>query len=636
MPYSPESERVLDRLVSSFDALLVGQEDAKRALLLAILSRQHVYLEGEPGCGKSLLIEGLARLVGARAFVIAFHRDIREIDLLGDPVLSRQKTERGELLRRDLAPGPLLSSEIAVLEELPRAPGEALGPLLRILADRKALGRNLPLECAFATGPPEVSAVLHGAPIDPLEPSQLDRFALQVRMRGLLRQRQWRSAERVIARSADGGSLPGTGSLRDDPTALEAVIDTAERHQLQAEAAVLEIAAPVRSAYLDLIEKLRDRAATLKGSEGSVLLSDRTFGRSIWDVVRAHARLRRATRVEIEDLRALRLMVARRLPEALQQELDQMIEELVEEDSPEVQIAVSGSQVIAGPAYAGEGKPTDTPRTAAILEQDEEAFDLEPERRELSVAAEVGILMEALIGRIERGRNDPETDPGGQPRSYRPLRRLDELLDGDLIEAILYAEGRLPGAPRTYHRKRRNAGGAMIVLRDISASMAGTLATWAGEVVAGIVRVAAQRRMRVGYIEFHHKAVDYPVAGRLLNRSYSRLFELAAASRTLGQTNYEAPLRMALEALKGGMGRNRHIVMLTDGLPIIGDPTVRKERALAKKLGVQLHTVFLGSGDCPPVLDELSRETGGLRFQARPDARGQLLISEREELRKVS
>ena len=45
---------------------------------------------------------------------------------------------------------------------------------------------------------------------------------------------------------------------------------------------------------------------------------------------------------------------------------------------------------------------------------------------------------------------------------------------------------------------------------------------------------------------------------------------------------------------------------------------MRRERALARELGVKVHTVFLGLGECPAVLDEISRETDGLRFAARP------------------
>ena len=233
------------------------------------------------------------------------------------------------------------------------------------------------------------------------------------------------------------------------------------------------------------------------------------------------------------------------------------------------------------------------------------------------------------MGRIERGRIDPDTDPGGQPRGYRPLRDLDELIDADVIEALLFAEGRLPGAPRTFERKRRSAGGAVAVLRDISASMAGRLTVWSSQVVLGILRVAARRRMRVGYVEFHHRALPHEVGGRLLHRSYSRLAEQAGQAKAVGQTNYEAPLRTALEGLRGGSGRNRHIVLLTDGLPIIGDTTVRRERQLAHRLGVALHTVFLGNGDCPPVLDDISLETAGLRFCGRPTAGGGLRLEER-------
>jgi hypothetical protein len=69
--------------------------------------------------------------------------------------------------------------------------------------------------------------------------------------------------------------------------------------------------------------------------------------------------------------------------------------------------------------------------------------------------------------------------------------------------------------------------------------------------------------------------------------------------------------------------------MLTDGVPVVGDPTIAAERALARRLGVRIHTVFLGVGDCPAVLDLISRETGGLRFAARPGADGRLRVRER-------
>ncbi len=70
-------------------------------------------------------------------------------------------------------------------------------------------------------------------------------------------------------------------------------------------------------------------------------------------------------------------------------------------------------------------------------------------------------------------------------------------------------------------------------------------------------------------------------------------------------------------------------MLLTDGVPVLGDPYVRRERALARELGVKVHTVFLGLGECPEVLDEISRETRGLCFVARPRPDGRLTVLER-------
>ncbi len=243
--------------------------------------------------------------------------------------------------------------------------------------------------------------------------------------------------------------------------------------------------------------------------------------------------------------------------------------------------------------------------------------------------AEVGALLVALSGRIERGRAETREHPGGSPRGYRRLRRLDELLDADPLEATLFADGSLPEGPRVFRRERREAGGSLAVLRDVSASMEGRLSRWAGQVVAGIVRLGARRHLRLGYVEFNHEATRFAAEGRFFHRRYPHLLALAARSRAEGRTNYEAALRVALEEFQRRPGRNRHVVLLTDGIPVLGDPEVARERALAVDLCVRIHTVFLGLGDCPPVLDAVSDETGGLCFRGHPTPEGGLQVRER-------
>ena len=603
-------------LRTALGRVLVGQDDAATGLTLALLAEQHAYLEGPPGCGKSELAAALAALSGARTHTLVFHRDIRETDLLGDVLLSRHRHRGHERLRRELIPGPLLQAEVALLEDLPRSPGEALGPLLRILAERHALGQTLPLESAVATGPLEQVE----APIDPLEPGQLDRFAVQLRMTGLLTGELFDEAAVLLERAA---------ARRPAAATLSPAMTAPTRKAAQRAAATLRIEPRTIDAYHRLLDRLRQRSAD-ESASGDRLMSDRSFSSAALRLVRAHAFLRGAPAAAPRDLGAIRYMVAHRLPDEVQEDFDHILEELLG-DPPNVTMTETGAQM---PGAQSQGDDSDGAAAAAPASDswiDDQADVPAPPTLfgPPPPPAQVDPLLRALVGRIERGRIDPDTDPGGQPRGYRPLRDLDELIDADVIEALLFAEGRLPGAPRTFERKRRSAGGAVAVLRDISASMAGRLTVWSSQVVLGILRVAARRRMRVGYVEFHHRALPHQVGGRLLHRSYSRLADQAGQAKAVGQTNYEAPLRTALEGLRGGSGRNRHVVLLTDGLPIIGDTTVRRERQLARRLGVALHTVFLGNGDCPPVLDDISLETAGLRFRGSPVPGGGLRLEER-------
>lgn len=606
----------LERLRAALDLAVHGQDDAKLGLLLALLAREHAYLEGPPGCGKSALARALASASGARRAELAFHRDASAAELLGEVHLRRESRAPGERIAIELALGPSASAELLLLDDLSRAPGEALGSLLRVLAERRFAGRALPLETAIATaGPPDLESYA-----DPLEPTQLDRFAIQLRMRGLVGARRFALARALLDRELEASPPP---------------LDTEMRHSLQRRAAALPIEPAARAALLRAVERL----AVAAGSE-TALLSDRAFARAAPAVLRAHALLRGGERVTPEDVRALRFMLARRVPEALEPEIPALLEDAIRAD-PEADRGAPGTRPAAaadrtGNAPGAGGAPPSATIPVESLEARNTSLASVPpvaSARGDDDAAGVESLTRALAGRLERGAVERGDDAGGSPRSFRRMRRLDEILDADPVEALLLLEGRQPGGARVYRRERRNAGGAIALLRDVSASMEGRLARWAGQVVAGLVRVGARRRMRLGYIEFNHESERFASGGVFFHRRYRRVLALAQRRRAEGRTNYEAPLRTALGELRSTAGRERHIVLLSDGVPVLGDPTVRNERALARRLRVKVHTVFLGSGECPAVLDEISRETDGLRFEARPGPGGRVTLRERDERR---
>jgi MoxR-like ATPase/Mg-chelatase subunit ChlD len=585
----------LDRLRAGLEASAVGQARAKRALLLGLIARQPVLLWGPPGCGKSRLARALARLAGARCAEPVLHRDLRGEDLLGDPLLLREAAGSGERIRRARLPSPFQDAEVWLLDGITGAPNAALAPLMRRLDARSPL----PLELLIAT------ADLPAQQRETLEPAWLDRFPLRVRMSGLLSGRCWKEARALL--ELDGGETETA-----EPLAAH------ERHALQRAAAALPFARGIERAWLAILDGLR---AVLEPSEAA-RLSDRALLATAPPLLRANALLRGAPRVELEDLVLARELLEPRVAPGRRELIDAALAPLERrpvEAAPPAAVGQSGS-----PGETGGGVQHARPTELRVVSAEVGALAGPPLRE-----ADVDALVHLLEGQWARGRRGRAEDPAGAPRGQRRMRGLEEFPDADPLEAWMYAQGRWPGEPRVWRRERRGSG-ALVVLRDVSASMEGSLGRWAGEVSAALVRGAQRGSLRVGYVEFDHEATVYRERGRFFARDLEALLAAVAQARSGGRTNYQAPLCAALRELRRVPGAERHVVLLTDGLPVAGDPEVRAERALARRMGVRVHCVFIGLGAGPPVLERLAQETGGLEFRARPMPGGQIRVESRE------
>ena len=73
---------------------VVGHDEAKDALLLALVCREHIYLEGPPGSAKTRMAEVAARGASLGFFFYQMHRDTRLSELVGDVVLERRAARR--------------------------------------------------------------------------------------------------------------------------------------------------------------------------------------------------------------------------------------------------------------------------------------------------------------------------------------------------------------------------------------------------------------------------------------------------------------------------------------------------------------------------------------------------------------
>jgi MoxR-like ATPase len=296
---------------AQLDAFVVGHGEAKRALLLALLCREHIYLEGPPGAAKTRMAEVAARAAGLGFFFYQLHRDTRLAELVGDVVLERAPLAGGgERIAQRTLPGGIATAEVCVLDDISRAPGEALNVLLRLLQERKLGDAPIPLMTAIATSNPQRDEYYN----EPLDPANLDRFALQLRVPGLLGAEDLAPARELIERAA-------AGALADDARASAAC----DRAALDAAyAAVGAVTVPPRTRAA-LLEALRILRAEYGCDEANSLLTDRTFLVKAVKLLRGHAWLAGRSEVASEDLALLHWLTTFRVPEEAHEKLDEII-----------------------------------------------------------------------------------------------------------------------------------------------------------------------------------------------------------------------------------------------------------------------------------------------------------------------
>jgi len=178
------------------DGRFHGRGETSEAILLAVVAGEHAYVEGPSGASKTALAETIIRSLKLKTFVYQFHRDTRASELLGDAVIERETSSpTTEIVKQRLQKGGLLVAEVSVLDEISRAPGEALNALLRALNERvDDQGRPLPLKCAVATSNPPTDEHFN----EKLDPAALDRFAIHNKVESLIDSRDWESAKKVI------------------------------------------------------------------------------------------------------------------------------------------------------------------------------------------------------------------------------------------------------------------------------------------------------------------------------------------------------------------------------------------------------------------------------------------------------
>ena len=306
----------LEALRKLLDAHVVGHDETKQALLLGLVCREHVYLEGPPGSAKTRMAELAARGSSLSFFFYQLHRDTRLAELVGDVVVERHPltSENGvsgaERIQQRILPGGILTAEVCVLDDISRAPGEALNVLLRILNERKFGDQEIPLLTTIATSNPLRDEYYN----EPLDPANLDRFALQLRVSGLLQTGSGEEARTLVDRFAEGTVL--------EQPSPSPVLDRSSLDELFAALSRVRVPDGVKEALLRILRTLVEDFGC---NETNSLLTDRSFLVKAVKLLRGQALLAGRERVEPEDLEVLRWMTTFRVAPEVHRQVPELI-----------------------------------------------------------------------------------------------------------------------------------------------------------------------------------------------------------------------------------------------------------------------------------------------------------------------
>lgn len=168
-------QNVAARMVEQASRVLVGQEEAVELLIVALLTRGHVLLEGVPGTAKTLMAKTLAHLVDAEYRRIQFTPDLMPSDVVGTVVFDMKNSQF------NLKRGPIFT-QILLADEINRAPAKTQAALLEAMEERQV---SIEGDTQALPEPFMVIATQNPVEMDgtyPLPEAQLDRFLFKVKV----------------------------------------------------------------------------------------------------------------------------------------------------------------------------------------------------------------------------------------------------------------------------------------------------------------------------------------------------------------------------------------------------------------------------------------------------------------------
>ena len=180
--FIPESRLKLQHFQSKIEAvkkevgkLIIGQHQLVDQILLAILSRGHVLLEGVPGIAKTMTSKVISKTLSVDYSRIQFTPDLMPSDVLGTSIFNVKTSEF------TYKKGPVFSN-IVLIDEINRSPAKTQAALFEVMEERQVTNdgikykMDLPFFIMATQNPIEQEGTYR------LPEAQLDRFIFRIKL----------------------------------------------------------------------------------------------------------------------------------------------------------------------------------------------------------------------------------------------------------------------------------------------------------------------------------------------------------------------------------------------------------------------------------------------------------------------
>ena len=168
-----DTKKPMERVLYEVKKIIVGQDILLERLMVALLARGHILVEGVPGLAKTMAVKTLAEAIGGQFQRIQFTPDLVPADLIGTRIYNQKTGDFNTSL------GPVFTN-LLLADEINRAPAKVQSALLEVMQERQVtIGRDThkvpnPFLVMATQNPIESEGTY------PLPEAQVDRFMLKV------------------------------------------------------------------------------------------------------------------------------------------------------------------------------------------------------------------------------------------------------------------------------------------------------------------------------------------------------------------------------------------------------------------------------------------------------------------------